>query len=417
MVTALRDPSWDVPFAQGADRIVHEVKGVHMVIEDQEALIIGAGPAGLMAAETLGKAGHHVVIAEAMPSPARKFLMAGKSGLNLTKAEPIEAFLNAYGEDSPLRPMLEALPPDSVQSWARDLGQELFTGSTGRVFPTAMKASPILRAWLARVGADLRRRWRWTGWDGEACTFDTPDGPKSLRARTTVMALGGASWSRLGSNGNWTAYFDKSDLAPFQPSNAGLSVTWSSHMTPHFGQPLKGLRLTAGELSTRGEIVISSRGLEGGGLYALTPALREGHPLLVDLKPDVAGEDLAKRTAQMPRKVKTRLARLGLNAAAIALVNECARPLNLEAIAEVVKHLRIPNAVLRPMDEAISTAGGIRFDALNDDLMLKSRPGLFIAGEMLDWEAPTGGYLLNACFATGLWAGQGAVRYLNAHPK
>ncbi len=392
---------------------------------DIPALIIGAGPAGLMAAERVSAAGWPVLMAEAKPSVGRKFLMAGKSGLNLTKDAPPESVPAAYGVAADrMAPMLAEVGPAEVQAWARGLGQTLFTGSTGRVFPTAMKASPLLRAWLARLsgqGVRIETRWRWIGWDGAAAVFDTPQGLQAVTAGVTVLALGGASWARLGSDGAWAAILrqDGVPLVPFAPANAGLSVVWSPHMARHFGTPLKAIAMTAGRHISRGEAVISARGLEGGGLYPLTPALREGAALHLDLAPDRTTADLAARLAR-PRG-KASLANhlrksFGLSPAAIALAQECARPLPRDphALAATLKALAIPHQGLRPMDEAISTAGGVAWEALDDDLMLRARPGVFCAGEMLDWEAPTGGYLLTGCFATGAWAGRAATARLEA---
>lgn len=263
--------------------------------ERHPAVVIGAGPAGLMAAEALALAGLPVLVAEAKPSAARKFLMAGKSGLNLTKDEPLASLLSAYGPDAGwLHPMLRAFDAEAVQGWARDLGQELFTGSTGRVFPRGMKASPLLRAWLSRLGGQgvrLRTRWRWTGWDAAgALRFDTPEGVQVVQAGVTVLALGGASWSRLGSDGGWAPLLAARgvDLAPFQPANAGLLVPWSAHMQPLFGQPLKGVAFRAGDAVSRGEAVISARGLEGGGIYAICAPVRDGAALTLDLMPDLS---------------------------------------------------------------------------------------------------------------------------------
>ncbi|WP_085807587.1 TIGR03862 family flavoprotein [Roseovarius albus] len=384
----------------------------------KQVVIIGAGPAGLMAADVISAAGHSVLVAEAKPSPARKFLMAGKSGLNLTKAEGFETFLAAYGDRAgDLRPMLEGFGPGDVMAWAEDLGQDLFTGSTGRVFPKVMKASPLLRNWLARLreqGVEVRTRWRWRGWQGDALQFETPDGTVSATPDVTVLACGGASWARLGSDGAWAAHLPKADLSRFQPSNAALSVTWSDHMTPYFGAALKSVRWQAGDLTSRGEAVISRRGLEGGGLYPLTPALREGATFCIDLSPDVSLDQLRKRISR-PRG-KTSLSNhlrktLKFPPAKLALLMEFSKPLP-DDLPSVIKALPVPYAGLRPMDEAISTAGGLRFNALNQHFMLSQRPGTFAAGEMLDWEAPTGGYLLTACLATGRWAGLGAVTYL-----
>lgn len=389
--------------------------------EKIDALVIGAGPAGLMAADTLAVAGRKVVVAEAKPSPARKLLMAGKSGLNLTKDEPFDRFLDAYGPEAPhLRPMLAAFGPQEVQDWARGLGQAVFTGSTGRVFPEVMKASPLMRAWLARLGklgVSLRPRWRWQGWAGAALGFDTTDGPASLAPRITILALGGASWARLGSDGAWAPWLAERGvpLAPFQPANMGLTVDWSPHMARQFGRPVKGCALTAGRLRSRGEFVISGRGLEGGGLYPLSRALRAGAPLVIDLLPD---RDIAWIEAALARpRGKSSLSNhlrktLRLDPARLALLQEVARPLPRgAALAGLLKALPVPHSGPRPMDEAISTAGGIRWEGLDEGLQLTALPGVFAAGEMLDWEAPTGGYLLTACLATGRWAGQAAARF------
>ena len=386
------------------------------------AMVIGAGPAGLMAAEALADAGMAVTVAEAKPSPARKFLMAGKSGLNLTKQEPAPRFRAAYAEAAGwLAPMLDACGPEAVQDWARQLGQEVFTGSSGRVFPTAMKASPLLRAWLARLadkGVTLRTRWRWTGLEGDALAFTTPGGHRVLRPAVTVLALGGASWARLGSDGAWAPWLSEKGvgIAPFRPANMGISVRWSAHMRPHFGLPVKATALRAGRVTRRGEYVISERGLEGGGIYAVSRALRDGAALAIDLAPDLAVEEAAHRLSR-PRG-KSSLANhlrkaLGLAPAKRALLMEFGRPLpdDPAALARLIKALPVAHDGPRPMDEAISTAGGVRADSVDPGLMLHALPGVFVAGEMLDWEAPTGGYLLTGCFATGLWAGRHAAAW------
>ncbi|PYE83663.1 TIGR03862 family flavoprotein [Pseudoroseicyclus aestuarii] len=385
----------------------------------REALVIGGGPAGLMAAEALAEQGLAVTVAEAMPTFGRKLLMAGKSGLNLTKEEDAVRFLGAYG-DAPeaLRAALDRFGPVQAMAWAEALGQPVFTGTSGRVFPRAMKASPLLRAWMARLrgaGVTLHTRWRWTGWDGEAVLFDTPEGALALRPAVTVLALGGASWRRLGSDGAWAARFG-ADAAPFKPANMGFLRPWSAHMARHFGAPLKNVVLQAGTVQARGELVISRSGLEGGAIYAVSAALREGAPLRIDLAPDLAPEALARRLEAGRRGDSTgqRLRKAGLPPAAIALLQELARPLPPEApaLASLIKALPVPLEGPRPLDEAISTAGGLRFAALDEALMLKARPGTFAAGEMLDWEAPTGGYLLTACMATGLLAGRAAADWL-----
>lgn len=389
--------------------------------EAVEALVIGAGPAGLMAAEMLSAAGHRVVVAEAKPSPARKFLMAGKSGLNLTKDEPDAAFRAAFRAPW-LDPHLEAFGPAEVIAWAEGLGQAVFTGSSGRVFPVAMKGSPLLRAWLRRLaaaaGVELRPGWRWQGWAGADLTFATPTGARSLRPQVTVLALGGASWPRLGSDGAWADWLAEEGvaLAPFRPANMGLQVDWSAHMAPHLGQPVKGVRLTAGDLTSRGEFVLSARGLEGGGIYAVARAVRDGAALSADLFPDLTEADLAARIARgrPGETAAARLRRIGLPPATVALVQEMGRPLpGGVALARLLKALPLRHAGPRPLAEAISSAGGIRAEALTPDLMLRARPGTFAAGEMLDWEAPTGGYLLTGCLATGRAAGQAAAKRLS----
>ena len=414
-------------------------------VEPCEALVIGGGPAGLMAAEMLSRAGLGVILAEAKPSVGRKFLMAGKSGLNLTRVEPAETFRARYAEAADwLGPMLDAFGPEAVQDWARGLGQALFVGSTGRVFPEVMKASPLLRAWLARLGGQgvaIRTRWRWRGWDGcdgwgdgcgDGCgdgavaRFDTPQGARAIRARVTVLALGGASWARLGADGAWAGVLAAAGagLAPFAPANAAVALDWSAHMAPLFGAPLKGVAFRAGAHVSRGEAVISARGLEGGGIYAVSRGLREGAPLVVDLAPDLDRADLHRRLARPRGKTgKISLANhlrrtLKLGPARGALLNEFARPLPADPaeLAARIKALELTGARLRPIDEAISTAGGVRREALDPDLMLTCRPGIYCAGEMLDWEAPTGGYLLTACLATGRWAGRAAARRAAAAP-
>ena len=384
------------------------------------ALVIGGGPAGLMAAQSLLEAGHKVILTEAKPSLGRKLLMAGKSGLNLTKMEDWARFVAAY--DAPeLTPILREFGPEHVCAWARSLGQEVFTGSSRRVFPKAMKASPLLRAWtrhLGGLGLDLRLRWRWSGWDEGAFYFETQDGQQSLSPAVTVIACGGASWSRLGSDGVWAGYLAARGvpLTPFAPANSALSLEWSSHMVPHFGAALKNARFIADSVSVRGEVVISRRGIEGGGIYPLTPLLRQGHILHIDLMPDLSLEALIARLAR-PRgrlSVGNFLRKsLALNPAQRALIMELVRPLpdDPQELARCLKSLPVPQARLRPIDEAISTAGGVPFAALDEGLMLRKAPGIFCAGEMLDWEAPTGGYLLTACLATGLWAGNSAARW------
>ena len=377
-----------------------------------DALVIGAGPAGLMAAEELARAGRQVVVCEAKSSAGRKFLMAGKSGLNVTRAERLDVFAARYDAPEWLAPMLAEFGPDQVVAWCQDLGQPVFTGSTGRVFPVAMKASPLLRAWLARLaglGVTLRTGWRWTGFDGDGFRFDTPDGAQVLRPMVTVLALGGASWARLGSNGAWVPWLAERGvkITPFQPANMGFVVNWSPHMTRFFGVAVKGAALLVGDRVERGEFVISARGIEGGGIYGVSRDLRLGAALRVDLMPDVVADVVAQRLALMRGKetLSNRLRKLGLAPVAVALIMEFGR--GMDAV-QAIKSLPIAHNGPRPMDEAISVAGGVMRQALTEGLELRALPGVFVCGEMLDWEAPTGGYLLTGCWATGRWAGRAA---------
>lgn len=377
-----------------------------------DALVIGAGPAGLMAAEELAKAGRRVVICEGKASAARKFLMAGKSGLNITKAQDLPAFVDTY-QCPQLAPMLNEFGPEAVMAWCGALGAEVFTGSSGRVFPVAMKASPLVRAWMARLagmGVELRSRWRWLGFDG-GLAFETPQGRCVLRPDVTVLALGGASWARLGSDAAWVPWLaDKGvTVAPFQPANMGFHVAWSPHMAKMFGQAVKGVALCVGNRRERGEFVLSSKGVEGGGIYAIARDLRDGAALTLDLMPDLSAAEVARRlsTLRPSETLANRLRKLGLSAPALALVMEFGRTL---PPSQAVKALPIPLGPPRPLDEAISVAGGIEFASVTQDLELRTLPGTYVCGEMLDWEAPTGGYLLTACLATGRWAGRAAAQ-------
>ncbi len=395
--------------------------------EAADIAVIGAGPAGLAAAEAALSAGRRVTVLEAKPSPARKFLMAGKSGLNLTKAEPPARFLAAFGDARDrLAPMLAEFGPEAAMAWAEGLGEALLIGSSGRVFPVAMKASPLLRRWLARLGAaDLRPRWRWTGWAEGALAFETPEGPRRLRPAATVLAMGGASWPRLGSDGAWMGPLAEAGAptAPFRPANMGFDIAWSEHFRTRFaGAPLKTVRLSAGGVSAPGEAVITAAGIEGGAVYAVAAALREamarGAPALleIDLAPGRSEAALAAALAR-PRG-RDSLAnhlrkRAGIRGVKAGLLREGAAAAldDPEAAAAAIKRLALPVLRPRPLEEAISTAGGLAWEGLDADLMLRARPGVFAAGEMIDWEAPTGGYLLTACLATGFHAGAAAARW------
>ena len=391
-----------------------------------DLLVVGAGPAGLMAAEQAARAGMRVAIAEAMPSPARKFLMAGKSGLNLTKAEEPNTFLQHFDTIAPLKPILAQVGPAEVSGFAQGLGQEVFTGSTGRVFPTHMKASPLLRAWLARLdalGVVLLRRHRWIG----PLTTDaphllaTPKGQVAVTAGALILALGGASWARLGSDGAWQTPVAAAGvpIVPIQASNVGLQRAWSDHMRPFSGQPVKNIELTVADQQSRGEFVITQSGVEGGAIYALGRMLRQTPLARIDLAPQLSIHALRDMISN--RKPKDSLSNflrksVKLDATKRALLFELTRPMprDTDGLIAAIKAAPLQVSGPRPIDEAISTAGGLSWDALTPELMLRDFPGVFCAGEMLDWDAPTGGYLITACLATGRWAGRAAADYLSA---
>jgi uncharacterized flavoprotein (TIGR03862 family) len=382
------------------------------------ALVIGGGPAGLMAAQELLAHGLSVQLTDAMPTLGRKFLMAGKSGLNLTKDETPPLCLSHYDTDR-LAPMINAFGPRDVMNWANALGTAVFTGSTGRVFPKVGKASPLLRAWIAQLvshGLDIRTKWRLTNTDGRSFIFSTPNGAQTITPDVTILALGGASWARLGSDGTWPAILPNVATAPFAPSNCAFAFDWSAHMHKFLGQPIKSIVMRAGTQVSRGEIILSAKGIEGGGIYPLSPALRHGERLIIDLMPDWQADKITTALAR-PRG-KNSLSNhirktLKLDPAKLAMIREFwgSLPHSPEILAQVIKGLTLTPLSPRPTDEAISTAGGIRWDALDDGLMIRALPGVFAAGEMIDWDAPTGGYLLTACFATGKWAGTHAARF------
>jgi len=406
------------------------------------ASVIGGGPAGLMAAEMLARVGVQVDLYDAMPSVGRKFLLAGVGGMNITHSEPFDAFLSRYGAHPPeIKPLLEAFPPAALIEWIHGLGVETFVGSSGRVFPKDMKAAPLLRAWLHRLresGVHFHVRHRWLGWgeDG-ALRFAVPQGEKTVKADAVVLALGGGSWAKLGSDGAWVPLLAQRGVAvaPLLPSNCGFDVAggWSEHLKSRFaGQPLKtvALRFTdaAGHSHERkGELMLSDTGIEGSLVYALSAPLRDviaaqgAVTVLIDLAPDKTLERVIAEVAHPrgARSLSSHLqSRAGIKGVKMALLREILSPAQLNdpvTLAHAIKSLPITLASPRPLDEAISSAGGVRFEALDEHLMLRDLPGVFCAGEMLDWEAPTGGYLLTACFASGRAAGQGALNYLNTH--
>ena len=402
-----------------------------------EVAIIGAGPAGLMAAEVLARGGAGVTVYDAMPSAGRKFLMAGRGGLNLTHSEALPEFLMRYGEAQPrLATAIEAFPPARLRAWSEALGQPTFIGSSGRVFPTAFKASPLLRAWLRRLdamGVQLALRHRWTGWNDDGqLLFQTPDGKRAVNARTTVLALGGASWPRLGSNGAWVETLAARGVAisPLRPANCGFAVAWSEILRDRFeGHPLKGIALSFGSHAVRGEAIISRTGIEGGAIYALSAHLREsigssGQAILhVALRPDLGMQDLmAQLSRPRGRQSLSNFLRKAahLSPAAIGLLQEAAiasgvplSSLSSVSLAGLINDVPVELKGVAPIARAISTAGGISFDEVDADFMIRRLPGVFTAGEMLDWEAPTGGYLLQASFATGAAAGRGALKWLD----
>lgn len=401
--------------------------------------VVGAGPAGLMAAEVLSQAGVPVDVYDAMPSAGRKFLLAGKGGLNLTHAEPTERFLTRYGpRQAVLVPLLQAFGADALRDWAHGLGVATFVGTSGRVFPTDMKAAPLLRAWLHRLreaGVRFHMRHRWTGWDASgACQFTTPGGTLAVRPDALVLALGGASWPRLGSDGAWVPHLAALGVpvAPLRPANCGFDVLggWSDHFRSRFaGQPFKSVALAcqgggAVPFWRKGECVATATGVEGSLVYAASALLRDeilrsgqAH-LTLDLLPDRAADRVLAEVAHPrgSRSLSSHLkSRLGLDGIKAALLHEVLDKDTLqqpERLAAAIKAVPLTLSAARPVAEAISTAGGVPFESLTPELMLQAAPGVFCAGEMLDWEAPTGGYLLTACCASGAWAAQGVLKHL-----
>lgn len=394
--------------------------------------IIGAGPAGLIAAERLSQAGCDVHVYDRKASPARKFLMAGRGGLNLTHSEDLEMLLNHYGDArSFLEPFVRAFPPSALQQWCEDLGESTFTGSSGRIFPKSMKASPLLRAWLARLnrqGVQFHMNHTWNGWnDAGDLVFTNKDGSTdTVRADVTLLALGGASWPSLGSDGTWQSILNQKriHIHAFKPANCGFRVEWSDFIRSRFaGQPLKPVGLRMGDQSIQGEVMIDANGIEGGAIYALSRCLRDGiakngyAELFVDLRPTMSMGDIEKKLIR-PRgrmSFSSWLPKaMNLSPLAIALLHESnkdASALSPKELASLIKSCSITLTAPFPIERAISSAGGIDLSEVDGNMMIKQRPGLFVAGEMLDWEAPTGGYLLQACFSTGMAAGEGILAY------
>ncbi len=383
--------------------------------------IIGAGPAGLMAAEHLAPIAN-VQIFDRMAAPARKFMMAGRGGLNLTHSEPLDLFLTRYRNAAPsLRKAIQAFPPEALRAWADQLGAESFVGSSGRVFPKAMKSSPLLRAWLKRLdalGVHLNTRHDWQGWTADgALIFTTPEGPREIRPAATLLALGGASWPRLGGDGSWQRFFSPGQIAPFQPANMGFVVNWSDHLRQRFaGQPLKRIAVEFNGERVRGEAVIASWGIEGGAVYALSSQIRDAMAvhgkvtLTLDLRPDLPANALP--TGGGSKSLSNHLRNAGLSPAAAALVQEARHAGDTTPLPQLIKALPLRLEAPAGLARAISSAGGLRWGTVSPQFMLQDRAGTFIAGEMLDWEAPTGGYLLQACFSSGVAAAAGLRKWL-----
>ncbi|MHB9840267.1 TIGR03862 family flavoprotein [Paraburkholderia terrae] len=404
--------------------------------------VIGGGPAGLMAAEALASGGARVDVYDAMPSVGRKFLMAGKGGMNITHSEPIEPFLGRYGKRrADIAPLLDAFGPHALRAWLDELGVATFVGSSGRVFPTDMKAAPMLRAWLHRlreVGVQFHMRHKWIGWaepassDTHGLRFATPEGERDVSADAVVFALGGGSWARLGSDAAWVPLMQQREIpvAPLLPANCGFDADWTDYFRERYaGQPVKPVSIVVESVDgtvqhRQGEFVVTSTGIEGSLVYALSAVIRDrllanGEAMItLDLAPGLSAQRVIDEVTRPrgSRSMSSHLhSRIGITGVKLGLLHECLSKedfTDAAKLAQAIKSLPLRLTHARPIDEAISSAGGIPFEALDDALMIRQLPGVFCAGEMLDWEAPTGGYLLTACFASGLVAGRGALAYI-----
>lgn len=389
---------------------------------NKKILIVGGGPAGLMAADFASRSGVEVTLADSMPTFGRKFLMAGKSGLNLTMHEDDITFqTRIIHNNTTIEKALEEFGPIEVIEWANSLGIKTFVGSTGRVFPTEMKASPLLRNWISRLdelGVSRQNRWKLKSISNKVATFETPQGLLNKSADGIVLALGGASWPKLGSNGDWKSLFDPAELESFQASNCSFIVKWSIKMSKYFGQPLKSIKLSAGSQSSRGEIIISQKGIEGGGIYSLSAQLKKGEDLILDLLPDWDNDKILKLlTIPWGKSSSSNILRKRLKLEPIkqAILREFAMDVFKEPalLTKSIKSLKIPLNGTGPIQTAISTSGGVKMSSIDENFMLRGRPGIFCAGEMLDWDAPTGGYLITTCLATGRMAGKRALQFVS----
>ena len=399
----------------------------------RSVVIIGGGPAGLMAAEVISGHGIQVDVYDAKPSVGRKFLMAGKSGLNITHSDPFDVFASRYGKRrNKIEPLLKNFGSQELRDWVHGFDIQTFIGTSGRVFPTGMKASPLLRAWLSRLNASnvtLHLRHQWTGFlPDSSLRFVTPDGEVTIKADAVVLALGGGSWSRLGSDGAWVPWLKQAgaEVEALRPANCGFTIAWSEHFREKYeGHPVKSVILSFGDFHQQGEFIITKEGVEGGLIYTASAMMRDeiiahGQAIMhLDMKPDRT-LDWLKDKLSKPRGKRSMASflekTLGIRGVKAGLLREFIEKedfTNAERLAELIKALPVPLVSPSPLDEAISSAGGVTFESLDENLMLKSMPGIFCAGEMLDWEAPTGGYLLTACFSSGYAAGQGVLKWLN----